>query len=374
MAMRGRVGRNEPCPCGSGKKYKKCHLDRELAQPVPYHETAKQLLSHRAGEKKCLYPSTGSACSGKVIRAHTISRSVALSRIARSGKVYQLDTNPFTIQKHQGEPQLTLENIASSTTFTGFCSPHDNQLFDLIDKGSLTPTREQALLLHYRALCRELYVKRPNIATNELLREADRGRPVPVQQMVQGYISARGMAIVESLKQLESDKAACDEAILNRDYSALKGAFVRFRRTPTIACSGYTQPSFDFTGTAVQDLADMSKPCFNLSFTLLPDGNGGLAVFAWLPDADGPCRKFVQSFMKLDASRKSDALVHYVFDSFENFAAEPQWWEDLPAEAKDKLKMLLLNWTEMTFAVDSATLIPEATRFADWEVEAEGWL
>ena len=21
----GKVGRNEPCPCGSGKKYKKCH-------------------------------------------------------------------------------------------------------------------------------------------------------------------------------------------------------------------------------------------------------------------------------------------------------------------------------------------------------------
>jgi len=26
-AVRGgpRVGRNDPCPCGSGKKYKKCH-------------------------------------------------------------------------------------------------------------------------------------------------------------------------------------------------------------------------------------------------------------------------------------------------------------------------------------------------------------
>jgi uncharacterized protein YecA (UPF0149 family) len=22
----GRVGRNDPCPCGSGKKFKKCHL------------------------------------------------------------------------------------------------------------------------------------------------------------------------------------------------------------------------------------------------------------------------------------------------------------------------------------------------------------
>jgi uncharacterized protein YecA (UPF0149 family) len=24
-AVVGKVGRNEPCPCGSGKKYKKCH-------------------------------------------------------------------------------------------------------------------------------------------------------------------------------------------------------------------------------------------------------------------------------------------------------------------------------------------------------------
>ncbi len=373
MARRNQIGRNEPCPCGSGRKYKKCHLDRESARPIPYHETAKQLLSFRAGEKKCLYPSTGTSCTGKVIRAHTISRSVALSRIARAGKVYQLDTNPFTIRKHEGEPQLTLENIASATTFTGFCSPHDNQLFDPVDKGSLTPTPEQALLLHYRALCRELYVKSPNVETNELLRDADRGKSVSIQQMVQGYVSARGMAIAESLAQLESDKAVCDQAILNQDFSVLKGAFVRFRKTPTLACSGYTQPTCDFNGSEIQDIADMSKPCFNLSFTLLPNDNGGLAVFAWLPDADGPCRKFVQSFMNLDAGRKSDALVQYVFDSFENFAAEPQWWEYLAAEAKDGLKMLLLNWTEISFAVDSSTLIPGSTRFADWEVETVGW-
>ncbi|MBE6955750.1 MAG: hypothetical protein E7449_07605, partial [Ruminococcaceae bacterium] len=27
-----KVGRNEPCPCGSGKKYKNCCLDKDLAQ------------------------------------------------------------------------------------------------------------------------------------------------------------------------------------------------------------------------------------------------------------------------------------------------------------------------------------------------------
>ena len=26
--QRVKIGRNEPCPCGSGKKFKKCHLGR----------------------------------------------------------------------------------------------------------------------------------------------------------------------------------------------------------------------------------------------------------------------------------------------------------------------------------------------------------
>jgi tetratricopeptide (TPR) repeat protein len=35
-----KIGRNEPCPCGSGKKYKKCHLGAAQAQPTaqPGHD------------------------------------------------------------------------------------------------------------------------------------------------------------------------------------------------------------------------------------------------------------------------------------------------------------------------------------------------
>jgi uncharacterized protein YecA (UPF0149 family) len=31
-----RVGRNDPCPCGSGKKFKKCCLEtvREISRPI----------------------------------------------------------------------------------------------------------------------------------------------------------------------------------------------------------------------------------------------------------------------------------------------------------------------------------------------------
>jgi methionyl aminopeptidase len=29
-----KIGRNDPCPCGSGKKYKRCCINKELSQPV----------------------------------------------------------------------------------------------------------------------------------------------------------------------------------------------------------------------------------------------------------------------------------------------------------------------------------------------------
>ena len=374
MKRKGRVGRNEQCPCGSGLKYKKCHLDRASAQPFPYHQSAKELVRFRKGEQKCLYSSfEGSQCEEKVIEAHTISRNAALTQIARDQKVYLLDIDPFRIAKAGGEPGLRLEYIRSASTFTGFCSTHDSTLFRPIDRGEIGPTREQALLFHYRSMCRELYVKRPTLKTNRLLREADRGKSVAIQHMVQGLVSAREVAIKDALRQLEEDKLTCDEALREADYGMLQGAFVRFHKTPSLACAGYTQPTFDFAGTELQDLDDMSKPLFNLSFTLLPDVVGGIAIFAWLPNADAVCRPFVQSFMAVSDDRKSDALVKYVFDSFENFAAEPIWWESLPETCLNALRMNLMNGTDMALFHDTCALVPSTERYADWEIQETGW-
>lgn len=34
-----KIGRNEPCPCGSGMKYKKCCLLKEVVVRTPEHKT-----------------------------------------------------------------------------------------------------------------------------------------------------------------------------------------------------------------------------------------------------------------------------------------------------------------------------------------------
>lgn len=52
MYKAGQTGRNDPCPCGSGKKFKKCHLGREGELFLRKNEP----LNHEAGEQICRLP------------------------------------------------------------------------------------------------------------------------------------------------------------------------------------------------------------------------------------------------------------------------------------------------------------------------------
>ncbi|MFQ6057280.1 MAG: preprotein translocase subunit SecA [Anaerolineae bacterium] len=47
-----KIGRNDPCPCGSGKKYKYCHGRRGAAQGAPVQATASAPATASRGEKK----------------------------------------------------------------------------------------------------------------------------------------------------------------------------------------------------------------------------------------------------------------------------------------------------------------------------------
>ena len=46
--MTDKVGRNDPCPCGSGKKYKNCHLPLERKPTGPKKFSAKVLSQAKA--------------------------------------------------------------------------------------------------------------------------------------------------------------------------------------------------------------------------------------------------------------------------------------------------------------------------------------
>ena len=59
------IGRNDPCWCGSGKKFKKCHLNRADQPKIPISEVLSE--SKKAfSSKYCLHPDK-SCCSGNII-------------------------------------------------------------------------------------------------------------------------------------------------------------------------------------------------------------------------------------------------------------------------------------------------------------------
>ncbi|MCK4604744.1 MAG: SEC-C domain-containing protein [Deltaproteobacteria bacterium] len=91
--MSNKLGRNAPCWCGSGKKYKKCHLNREHG-PRPTFEEGKKLIKKAFDKNYCLHPNAKKGeCKGDIVKAHTIQRTGGLTRIAKDNHVYRIKPN-----------------------------------------------------------------------------------------------------------------------------------------------------------------------------------------------------------------------------------------------------------------------------------------
>jgi hypothetical protein len=72
---KNKIGINDPCWCGSGKKYKKCHYGRDSLEKQNPFSAEKQLIKNY-NKKYCLHPGTSEKeCSGSIVKAHTIQRS-----------------------------------------------------------------------------------------------------------------------------------------------------------------------------------------------------------------------------------------------------------------------------------------------------------
>ncbi|MFC1893747.1 SEC-C metal-binding domain-containing protein [Chloroflexota bacterium] len=100
--MNKKLGRNDQCWCGSGLKYKKCHMGREKQEPLKLSEVDKQFRK-AFSTKECLVPEPMRAeCSKNIVKAHTVPKSGSLQSIARNGHVYSHIANPLNLMKLGG--------------------------------------------------------------------------------------------------------------------------------------------------------------------------------------------------------------------------------------------------------------------------------
>ena len=87
------TGRNDPCPCGSGKKYKKCHLDADeqsRSKAIATTFTAAQQAAKAAEpgkEEHSSHPEAGGHKKGPVGGVHQAKPGMVTKQVSSPRKV-----------------------------------------------------------------------------------------------------------------------------------------------------------------------------------------------------------------------------------------------------------------------------------------------
>lgn len=362
-----KIGRNDPCWCGSGMKYKKCHLNRQESKPVSIYEVDKILRKEHTKKYCCVPVSLKCFCSGDIIKAHTITRATSLKKIAKDDHVYGFKVSIEKLCKNNGILYPEKIGIRQASTFTGFCKKHDDELFVDIEKKPFTFTKRECFLHAYRALIREYFTKRAVVNTAGFRSQFDSGRKLEEQIAFQKINKGFSVGSEAGLKDIKSQKEDFETILATKSYENVNAIVLRFQKYPSVLASGGKSPVYCFDGgKRLQDLADLSiTPCA-IYYNAFCSEDNGYFVFTWLKHSDNVCRPFVESLKRIERKELSNAIIRFLFSSCENIYMAPIWWEALNDYKRNTLISRLATAVDLTKGYISSYLMDDEIQYNDW--------
>ncbi|MEY0875203.1 YecA family protein [Providencia manganoxydans] len=347
-----KLGRNDKCWCDSGKKYKKCHLDRDKMPEISRGDVHGHTNKIK-NVKYCSVPdSLKNGCNKHMIKAHTISKSSSLKSIAINSHVMGTKHHYDAISKNSGILKLESIGINSASTFTGFCAVHDRDLFSPIENEIFIPTKKNCFLLSYRPVCREVYAKRNSNETANFLRNFDKGKNYIEQRALQTALSVYQEGIENSIKDLKILKDKMDAILSTDSFDNMDHFVIELNEIPQINASGSILPTFDFDGNRLQTLTE--RTVSTVIFNSIYSGENGYFIFSWLKDDEIIVRKFIESLSNKDDI--ADRLVAFLFSYCENVFCSPNWWNDLPIDRQEDINARIMEGLPGFKPTDSKTL------------------
>lgn len=363
-----KLGRNQPCWCGSGQKFKKCHLNRQEQEEIKPWE-AVQNLRKAFGAKYCSVPDNiKTACKGNIVRAHSVSKSMNLKKIERNGHVYAFIPSFDNLIKNNGVLQPELYGINKASTFTGFCAHHDKIIFSPLEDEEFVGSKEQCFLLAYRAQAREYFTKKSSANLMDFMKQADRGRS-PLEQLgIQNMAFSHSLGVGAGVRDITIYKDKLENILNTKDLNKINAFIMNFGKTPSVFCSAGIFPECDFQGNRLQDLSDLKTTPDLLTFSTIATKNGGSAVFTWLNDSDskGNCERFINSLKKIEPDNITNSLIRFFFEFCENVFMEPAWWESLDKPKQDSLVNRLANAASILEERKADCLCNDNLTIDDW--------
>lgn len=366
-SKRHKLGRNDLCWCGSGKKYKKCHLDRERQQQENPYEAFKKIVAF-SRKLVCLHPNAPAECSEKVIRAHTIQRGSSLKRIAEGGHVLGLSADLAELDRNDGKVKVKRVGINQASTFSGFCGRHDKLTFSPVEDVPFAATDEQCFLLGYRAMCRELYQKTTALEATNYMRTLDRGHPVEEQIGWQRFLDRIERGQSAGCRDLVDRKSEFDRVLLSRSFSEVSNYVILTNDIPDVLASFGVTVEFDFRGNKLQNLSDADKLVDSLYVSIIATDAGGAIVLSWRDAHSHACTKFVQSLAVLPDWDVPDAIVRLVFEYSENTSFRQSWWNALDTHLQSGLVDRITTGADVCVPRKPDCLSPEGNNYVNWAI------
>ena len=363
-----KIGRNEKCWCNSGKKFKYCHYGRENEQPISKGEAIG--YTKKNSSRKCCYApdSLKHLCSKRIINAHTISKSGSLKEIAdESNHVLGLKIDLKNLIKNEGKLIPERIGINQASTFKGFCSTHDKDLFSCIEDREFIGDEEQCLALMFRSVAKEIYAKEGGLNTSEFIKGGDKGKEPFDQMIIQQFANIYQLGINTAIKELSDLKSQLDDQLLGVTIGDFSHLIIESASPMPVAVSSMVYPLTDFDGSIVQDLGDLSVVAEPLVFNSFSSENKGFVVFSWLKSSK-KVLGFVHSLLAVEEHKTFSALIRFFFGVAENTFTSPSWWESLTIQQKEKIENLIMSGVKLMDFDPDSLLIDDGIEFSGWEI------
>lgn len=285
----------------------------------------------RAGfERVCFLESTG-LCQRGVIRAHAIQEAL-IRQIAVNGHVIQ-----FNLFRRYPRPNFINwpqpVGVDRASTFTGFCSYHDHEVFKPIESGPFTPNPEGLFLYAYRALCATLYTAKYRFELVKAMAARVEARGVDTGSRLDSDIAGNDLNIHE----LDEIKSTWDRDLAARAFDRYDHLVLTCPKTPDIIDTIFISPPKNFRGEFGQFSRYLRKLEW-LAFTVVPRLGGGGLVLISAEKGSAVWPNFTQSLLHYPPEKRTMVLVNYMVSYFgETLIFSPAWWDRLPVKSQEAI-------------------------------------
>lgn len=347
-----KIGRNEPCPCGSGLKYKKCCLGKTEEQKYIEAISASQNNLNRDSRiKQCHQPNT-QECSGSIIKAHAIQNNRILNKLALDGCVITMDgTSNLIFQNAQKKGRKI------ATTFTGFCSYHDKVLFQEIEDTEFNASKKQVFLWTYRTLSWHYHKKQEQINANHIFMEnmVSKGYDIPQNDEFHDLLNGFKMAECDN----EKEKAIFDKYLLENVYDKLSFCIWEIPYEISFAVSMMHGLEHDIKGKQLNNYQN-DDSIKNIYLNIFPSLSKSYCIWSWLKTYDDVYMDFSKQFMALSISDKQNYFNNQLPRWSDSIIISPHLWnkwgsgtqEALIAHANFDVLYRMMEEEEIGFAYE----------------------